>query len=155
MKPTPRMAERVVAQQITELSAQLGASPVMRIPVLGKVGPDLEINQLGLVIDVKSRKSIPATWLAGPGELIFGGDLVGFRISDVGNLETLRRRATKSSKTVRMWLDHMDEWRQEHCPDGISAMVVRRPGMGRQASTVIIFEREQQQWNQRTTQSYR
>jgi hypothetical protein len=151
MKPTPRRAENVVAAQFTEIFAKIGLPAVERVPVIGRRGPDISFNTAKIIVDVKSRKSAPAAWLVGPGEIISADGLVGFRISDVGNLETLRRRATKPSKTVRDWLTWMDEWRQEYCPDGISAMVIRRPGMGRHASTVIIYEKEFHQWIKRTS----
>jgi len=150
LKAVPRRAENLVAEQMNILFEKMGATAVERIPVLGREGPDISINQLKIIIDVKSRKSVPASMLAGPGEMIEAEGMVGFRISDAGNLETLRRRATKTSSTVRKWLDHMNEWTRAHEPEGIPAIVLRRPGMPRQASTVIIYSETEQQWNHRT-----
>ena len=58
MKQRPRRVEREIAKRITLVSEIVGADAVLRIPANGRTGPDIEINQLGLVMDVKSRESI-------------------------------------------------------------------------------------------------
>ncbi len=152
MKAVPRMAERKVAEILSEFYMSLGCRPVKRIPVLGKTGPDIELNEFNFAVDVKSRISIPASLLAKSGELIVAPGMIGFRISDVGKLEALRRQDVRSSVTVKRWLDHQHEWTTKNTQDGISAIALRRPGMRMDATTIIILETQEQLWNQRIQQ---
>src|SRR5512139_3927572 len=59
MKQRPRRVEREVASLLSDFFRSIGCSPVERIPVLGRTGPDMTINEVGLVVDVKSRLEVP------------------------------------------------------------------------------------------------
>jgi hypothetical protein len=149
LKAVPRRAENATAKQLNILFNELGLDLVERLPVTGRTGPDISLNDIKLVVDVKSRQEIPASWLAGPGEVIFGDGMIGVRIPDVGKLEGLRRRKVRSSRIVRAYLEHMHEWTIQKCKNGISAIALRRPGMRSDATTVIIFEAQELEWYNR------
>ena len=147
MKARPRRVEREVARILNELFSVVGKSPVERIPVLGRTGPDISINESGLVIDVKSRKSVPKLILCGQGQIIRMGDLIGFRMSDMMALlkmETVSPGEVKQSIIVQRWFDHMDEWTKVKRVGGITALVLHKSGtrMPIGNSTVIIKENE-------------
>lgn len=140
MKGRPRSIENKVAAWITELSAPKGYKAVERIPVLGRTGPDLTINELGLVVDVKSRLEVPKSVFMKPLEMIDFGGLIGIRLDHL-DLLMVEYKATcirGPSVLVRRWFDHMDEWRQENYPQGVTALVLHRPGRHVGTSTVII-----------------
>ncbi len=139
MKSRPRSVEREVAKHLTEIFSKIGAAPVQRIPVLGRTGPDITINELNLVIDVKSRISVPVSYFF---DRIV--DYMGHIGAPLDKLEFLASETpiTKysnfRSKIVTEWLDHMDEWTKAEFQQGISAIVLHRPKMPIGKSMVII-----------------
>jgi len=48
-----------VAKRLTAFFVSINMDPVERLPVIGRTGPDITMNQLGLVVDVKSRLEVP------------------------------------------------------------------------------------------------
>lgn len=139
MKPRPRSVEREVAEFLSHLYQINGYSPVKRIPILGRTGPDIEVNETKLVVDVKSRIAVPQSHLLKQGELGRFGDYVGVRMCEHGN--ELKPRDIRPSVMVKDWLDHMDEWTKENVPSGISMIVLHRPGM-RIANAICIVKTE-------------
>jgi len=141
MKSRPRSVERNVAAYLTQLLSDNGkiTSPLHRIPVLGREGPDISYDKnVKLIIDVKSRLKVPACMLAGKSELLLA-DLFCFRLEDLLKLPHMGvTRSVEASKTVRKWWDHMDEWTRTNEPGGISAIVLHRPQMPIGHSTVVI-----------------
>lgn len=142
MKPRPRKAENRIAEELNKVFGDF--TPIERIPVLGRTGPDLTINELGLVVDVKSRKSNPKKFL----KLLKGekGHFVGFheqpglvfvRLSDVGKSIT-GWNLFKPSKTVEKYWMHMNEWTEKECPENLTAIVLHRPGMAYADSLVVM-----------------
>jgi hypothetical protein len=141
VKDRPRSIEREAAKAISEFYARIGASPVSRIPVLGREGPDIEINETKLVIDVKSRLQVPKGALAPKGSLIqLDDDLLGVRISEVELAfhAPLYPETRPASDLVYRWWLHMDRWRKVECPSGISVLALHRPGM-HIASITLVF----------------
>ncbi len=58
MKARPRCVERSVAEALSSILN----TPVERIPVLGRTGPDLTYHPpLNLIVDVKSRINVPVS----------------------------------------------------------------------------------------------
>jgi hypothetical protein len=128
LKARPRNCENEVARHLSNFSKLYNYKPIVRIPVIGRTGPDITINELKLVVDVKSRKEVPlgiyferlvtfdgflAVPLCQVGEMIDGDPTpVEFR-----------------SKIVRDYYTHMDEWRLSNFPDGISTVILHRPKM--------------------------
>lgn len=148
MKPTPRRAEREVAAILSEVFTQYGLSPVERIPVLGRTGPDITINEFKLVLDVKSRKSVPQAYFTAVPLHLYEHLLIPLNdLSLVGRIYQDRTR--RRSKVVTRWLDHMDEWRQEHCPDGISGLILRCPGMPFGNSVLVIYSHQLEEYKKR------
>lgn len=147
MKPRPRRVENRVAEELSAFFVQYGLSPVERIPILGREGPDITINELQLVIDVKSRKQIPDCFtISASGSVIFSHFAFGVRL---GELELLRKNyfyytGSHVSKTVARWYNHMDEWRKDKLPDGITALVLHRPGTPILYSTFLIAEKDRE-----------
>ncbi len=127
MKQRPRRAEREVAALLSDFFLSIGCSAVERIPVLGRTGPDISINELGLVVDVKSRLEVPIG--------AFFDRVVHYRgiywavplakLSDL--LISEGEEVSFKSKLMDAWYDHMDEWTQTHQPDGTSALILHRP----------------------------
>jgi hypothetical protein len=140
VKRRPRRIESEVARHLSLFSSQYGLSPVQRIPVLGRSGPDLTINELGLVIDVKSRLSAPKGWsVLQAGRVGEWGDLVAVRLGEIELLEEMGQvMPLYSSTLVTRWFSHMDQWTQAHHPDGITALVLHRPGLHVGNSTLVI-----------------
>ncbi|MFH2040301.1 MAG: hypothetical protein ABIJ65_12800 [Chloroflexota bacterium] len=140
MKATPRKAEREIALVFSQFFSDIGMSPVERIPILGRTGPDITINEAKLVIDVKSRKSVPVKMTAIQGCLHQTDNVSFFQLSDMQILDQLKIvPASFSSITTVSWLNHMQEWTKEECPEGISMIVMRKPGTPYPKSTVIIY----------------
>ena len=82
MKARPRRAENRVADELNKWFMQQGFSPIQRIPIIGRTGPDYTFNELELVIDEKSRLEVPKSCLCPASEIIqIGDNLLGVRIA--------------------------------------------------------------------------
>jgi hypothetical protein len=127
---------------------RLGMTPVERIPVLGRTGPDLSINELKLVVDVKSRIEVPKA-LFFPLTVPFTFDhMTAVRLTNLyelweENFDDCFRSSplAYSSKTVRDYLEHMEEWTAENCKDGVSCIVLHRPELPIGSCVAIIHSR--------------
>ena len=154
MKARPRSVERKVAACLSQYFTQLHLSPVERIPVLGRTGPDLTINELGLVINVKTRLEVPKTIFRLYGPVIDFQDelhLVGIRLKDIHLLtEACNAQSLDfSSALIHQWYLHMDSWTQENYPGGITALVLHRPKMPVGAALLILSQKHRRrliQW---------
>lgn len=141
MKQRPRRVEREAAKLLSDFFRSIGCSPVERIPVLGRTGPDISLNELGLVVDVKSRLEVPlgaffdhpvccqGVYYAVPLDriadlLISEGDPVPFK-----------------SKQVDAWYAHMEAWTLVNQPDGISALILHRPKLPYGKAMLILKNR--------------
>ncbi len=154
MKARPRSVEREVAAALSELFRQIGRAPVERIPVLGRTGPDISYNDLQLIVDVKSRLKVPACLLASEKPFVTDDFLfLGFRLEHLLTLEQDTHpwapECHTSSKTVREWWEHMNEWTLVHEPQGVSAIVLHRPRMPIGHATVIIHSLDRSRLCQR------
>ena len=151
MKGRPRSIERKVAEILSREFVDHGWSPVERIPVLGRTGPDITINEAEFVIDVKSRLEVPKTILVPKGKILcVFGDLIAFRLENINGLfhkiemdGWIKSIHSVVPKVVRDYYDHMNEWTQQHEPHGITMLVLHRSGIhgGRMpvgASSVVI-----------------
>ena len=162
MKARPRRIEREVAEHLSRIFERYGFSPVERIPVLGRTGPDISINELGLVIDVKSRQSVPACFrfnriadgYKGNPISVHAGKYMAANLLDFPQVAFYYDKVFKrtvSSVTVDKWYDHMDEWRLENMPDGISALVLHYPGSRIGNATFLIHQNDRrrlyEKWN--------
>ncbi len=130
MKARPRSVEREVAARMSAHFVDMGLPPVERQPILGRVGPDLTMNEALLAIDVKSRKCIPA-FFAPEGDKI-GQSLSGLLLL---RLDQFRKLYTDEepgnalaypSIQVDRWFDHMKSWADQY--GAIPALVLHRPG---------------------------
>ena len=134
MKSRPRRAENRIAEILSDFFEGQGLSAIERIPILGRTGPDLTVNEAGLIVDAKSRQSCPkgtfkaASYTGKARNKIHTAfrlaDLEPCLLAQVGSYSPL-----PYSKMVDDWLKHMDEWTQENAPSGISAIVIHRPQM--------------------------
>ena len=134
MKSRPRYAENRIAKELTDI---LGA-PFERIPVLGRTGPDLTVNSTQLVIDVKSRKSCPKTYFC-KGMIHKTTHHCSVALSDLQNFAELPAMSRHYSIIVGRWLDHMHAWTIENVPNGITALIIHRPGMPYGESRLIFY----------------
>lgn len=137
MKSRPRGIERKVAEHLSAAFKAFGMSPVERIPVLGRTGPDITINEARFVIDVKSRLAVPRSVYVPPGACLvrFDDGLIAFRLENIlalldGEITTYTQMPRMgTSKTVRDWYYHMRAWTTAHQPDGITMLVLHRSGV--------------------------
>jgi hypothetical protein len=126
MKSAPRRAENVIALLLSEKFAAIGASEVVRIPVIGRTGPDITINEVGLVVDVKNRKEVPNGLFHD--DLIRFGDLLAAPIEKFELLvgEEKPREVDFLSVTVLNYYTHMHEWTMNHRLDGIACVILHK-----------------------------
>ena len=141
MKARPRRVEREIANILSGKFGLIGLDPVERIPVLGRKGPDISLNAFGLVVDVKSRLEVPKGYIVNTATLF--GDLIGIPISEMDKLVT-PARSSLISKLVTRWFWHMDEWRVQKAPSGITALVLHRPKMPYGNSILIIHKTQKE-----------
>jgi hypothetical protein len=134
MKPRPRYAENRIAKELTEIFGV----PFERIPVLGRTGPDLTVNETKLVVDVKSRQSCPKTYFWS-GMLHHPGFHYSIALKDINDIEKLPTIHRHHSVVVSRWLDHMHEWTVENVPDGISALAIHRPGLPYGEARLVFY----------------
>src|SRR5512144_3154633 len=111
-----KSVERNVASQLNALLSDVGNfTPIERIPLLGREGPDLTINEVGLVINVKSRAIIPPRLFPQAKQLLHISDLVCFRMEDLCRVSSfpILAAATPSWKKLKDWWEFMDKWTKE------------------------------------------
>jgi hypothetical protein len=127
--------ERHVAAEFNAVLSGIGNfSSIERIPLLGREGPDLTVNEAGLVINVKSRLKIPERLFPKKDELIFIRGLVCFRLNTIAavtNKQSIWADWTpaKPWKQLADWYCFMDKWTKEFKPEGITSIVIHRPRM--------------------------
>jgi hypothetical protein len=140
-----------VALHLTKLSKSIGASPVERIPVLGREGPDITTNELGLVIDVKSRLEVPKGYFKeSPASF---GDLIAVPLDQLLSFagDLALERSDFQSVLVERWFEHMDQWRRTELPGGCSALVLHRPKKPIGKSMLIIHKNSAEELKCRIT----
>ena len=144
MKARPRFAENKIAELLSEQFALIGIPPVERIPVTGRTGPDISFHDdFPLIVDIKSRIQCPKGyfgWSAFETE-----DHVGIEMDilhSIGCGFLVIKGMVNQSKIVDDWLKHMDEWRLEHYPQGISAIVLHRPKLPYGKAMLIISQQD-------------
>lgn len=157
MKPRPRSVERKVAEYLSKEFADLNLSAVERIPVLGRTGPDISINELGLVIDVKSRLEVPKTYFIVEDCILDFMDknhLIGVRLCDFKRIfdpEFKTNYSKFSSVLVKNYYEHMQEWTKKEYPTGITCIVLHRPKMPIGKAMLIISKEDRRrliEWKQ-------
>lgn len=128
-----KAVERAIAAELNKQLSDVGKfSPIERIPLLGREGPDLTINETGLVINVKSREKIHKRLIPGPFQILFCGDLVIFPLSEISCFYTalMDPIPVDRSRMLEDWYALMDKWTKERQPDKcISAIILHRPRM--------------------------
>jgi hypothetical protein len=135
VKARSRMVEREIAKILTNKFTPFGYQIVERIPTTGRVGPDITINEVGLVVDVKSRLEVPKTIIRNA-PFIFDGY---YAIPIEQFPSQLEPEISKFTSTIlSKWYDHMDEWTMRYRPGEITAIVVHRPKMPYGKSMLII-----------------
>ena len=138
MKRRPRRIESEVAKHLSKEFAKLKLDPVERVPVIGRTGPDISINQSKLAIDVKSRLEVPKIMWCHHGATKWGktDPLVAVRLCEFEKLfvDLPRSEAIVPPKTVRGYLEHMAAWSDEHIP----AIVLHRPRI-RIANAIFVI----------------
>lgn len=144
MQSRPRRAENRVAELLSDFFVANGLQPVKRIPVLGRTGPDLTVNEVNLIVDVKSRQSVPQHPLNIVSETgkAKNGDLALFQLSSLQETLVLSQgifTPCKTSKTVLEWLDHMHAWTQANTSGGISALVLHKPQMPYGSAVLVLY----------------
>ena len=140
MKARPRRIENRVAEILSAQFEASGMAPVERIPVLGRRGPDLTWNEMKLIVDVKSRKACPKSFIH---EGLFRHqNLLACPLSNLAALNALPMGDLPPSKQVNDWFNHMHEWTKEEQPDGITTIVLHLPGLPVGRSALVIHEND-------------
>lgn len=140
MKSRPRRVENEVAARLSVHFVAMGMSPVQRIPVLGRTGPDITVNESKLAIDVKSRKTVPVCFAPHKGIARSLNGLLVVRLLDFPLLysdEQEQGGLLFPSIQALGWIGHMKEWADEN--DAIPAIVLHRPGMNIDRSVLVIY----------------
>lgn len=141
-----KAVERFIAAELNTVLSGIGNySSIERIPLLGREGPDLTVNELGLVINVKSRTRIPERLFPKKAQTMFIGDYLVFRLEELHRAACARpftamlpENATPSWKQLKDWYELMDKWTQEFKPEGITSIVIHRPRMPYGHAGVVI-----------------
>lgn len=119
MKARPRDVERETAAYLSQKFAAFNLTPIQRVPVIGRTGPDFQINESLLAIDVKSRSELPKYfWIERQGRkqkfvLRYSGGVVGVHLCQ---LELILSDVSISEDPLplppdaRRYLEHMTEW---------------------------------------------
>ena len=148
MKPRPRHAENAVARELNKIFVPLGYSEFERIPVLGRTGPDLTINETNLVVDVKSRQQCPIGFFNKTLAITTDNKIATIAIENLpilirGEKEAVQRGQTykniSPSIMIQRWLDHMNEWTLENHPGGISTIILHRPRLPYGKSMAVFY----------------
>jgi hypothetical protein len=138
-----KRVEREIAKRLSAFFVSRGYPPVERIPVPGRSGPDIAVHAFGLVVDVKSRITVPMGVILNEGDITdFGGKLVGVRMDELGRITNPIYRRAKLYKSVWNWWQHIDVWRRAEVPDGIAAIVLHRPRLIYDRATIIIQQKD-------------
>jgi hypothetical protein len=144
VKARPRRCENRAAEELNKHFVPLGFTPLQRVPVIGRTGPDLTINETKLVVDVKSRISVPISYMVTQQTTL--GQLLCIRIRYICNLSGTSLITGKPLKTVEGYYAHMKDWRDRHRPDGITALILHRPGMPFGDAVFIIHQSDIQEF---------
>lgn len=145
MKARPRSVENQVASYLNTIFTPLGLTPVERIPILGREGPDITINESGLVIDVKSRIEVPRTLFFPVACPFLFCDLLCVPLKYFPQLlsgEGPIAPFNFSSVIVQEYWSHMDEWTQREQPDGISCVILHRPREPIGSCVAVIHQKD-------------
>ena len=137
MLSRPRFAENKVASILSEKFEVIGLSPVERIPVTGRRGPDLSINESELVIDIKSRLQVPAGIFSDTA--MFFDNYYAVPLSLFPELPD-GIHSTFASVIVTKWFDNMGLWTTEKRRNGITALVLHKPKMPYTKAMLIIHK---------------
>jgi hypothetical protein len=137
-----KASERTIAALLNKTLSDVGEfKPIERIPILGREGPDLTVNESGLVVNVKSRLEIPTSLFPQPFHILFCGDLVIFRLTEIEFLYSavMDPAPIAPSKMLMDWWELMEKWTREFEPErGISAIILHRPRMPYGDVAVVI-----------------
>ena len=146
MKARPRHVEGEIAKRLSLFYSQFGYKSVERIPVLGRTGPDIEVNEMRLAVDVKSRIQVPKSMIVPPKlARVFDVEnqaLIGVSLESLALLDQNPAAETvyPGSKVVLRWLLHMQAWADANACT--AALVLHRPKLAYSQSTFIIFQKD-------------
>ena len=127
-----KAVERSVAEELNRILSGVGNfSSIERIPLLGRDGPDLTMNEAGLVINVKSRKTIHPRLFPSPFELLYCDSLVIFAISELTKVNASLMEPVKidGSRTLQGWYDQMETWTNNLKQGMTSTTIIRHSTM--------------------------
>jgi hypothetical protein len=152
-----KAVERHVALELNKALSDVGKyAPIERIPLLGREGPDLTVNETGLVINVKSRKDIPVRLFPVSKRIHNIGCFSCLRLEDLSCLHDMPITAsTDPWKQLTDWWELMDKWTREYKASGITAILIHRPRMPIGHTGIVIHTKDLRRLscNLKTTQS--
>lgn len=140
--------ERRVATQLNAVLSDVGKfAPIERIPLLGREGPDLTVNELGLVINVKSRQAIPERLFPCRNEIIFTGDLICFRLEEFAGMTgrgwiNADWTPARPWKQLADWYLWMDKWTKQYRRECVTSIIIHRPRMPIGHAGVVITQND-------------
>lgn len=139
-----KAVERGAAAELNRVLSGVGKfTPVERIPLLGREGPDITVNEVGLVVNVKSRGNIPDRFYPTQCQLLRVKDLVCFRLSSIRFAPYFEvTDDLRPWKQLQDWYDWMDKWTKEFQTGGISTIFIHRPRMPLGNMGVVIHQKD-------------
>lgn len=151
--------ETKTAKFLNDTFSPYNISPTARKPVNGRHGPDLEPNELGLIIDIKHRNEIPIGFYLEHG-IEVRGNLLIVRLEEILDLlneeidpVTLPHR--KPSMIVNRYWKNIDKSR---VPNGTPCLVLHHKNKSIGASTFVINRKDlknlQNRWRQLNGKEY-
>ena len=155
-KSTWKVVEKKIAEQLNIYFNEIGMKEIARIPILGRNGPDLTVNESGLLIDVKHRLSNPKFLQMEDGQVAkVGHSLLAVKVKDIYSLAETDRIdvALRGSRLVHKYYDHMHSHSREkkYMPNGnaIPCIILHYPNHEYKDSILIIGKNDRSLLNER------
>ena len=156
MKARPRKIENRVAEELTKWSANRGDHyKLVRLPAMGRTGPDIDKNKYHFVIDVKSRIEVPKTihkivnvdrdikwWITPKKNGVKTSWFYACRLDHFDVMWDFDWEDAKwNSIMVHGWVEKMRKWTRENPWDGVSGIgmaILHRPRKPVGSSVVVM-----------------
>lgn len=149
-----------MAEELTKWSASRGHHyKLIRLPAMGRSGPDVDVNDYHWVIDVKSRIEVPKTiskivnkdvnikwYIKAPG---FGNPCSFWYACRLDHLDVMFdfdwEEADFASIMIHRWLEKMRRWGAKNPwkgVEGIGMVVLHRPRKPVGSSVVLMAQKD-------------
>jgi len=159
-KSTWKVVEKKIAEELNKYFSKIGMKNVERIPILGRNGPDLTVNESGLLIDVKHRLTNPKYLQLEDKQVAqVGSSLLMVKVKDIKLLAETEKIdiILRGSRIVRGYYDHKysHSRQKRYMPNGdvIPCNILQYPNCKYQDSVIIISKSDRSLLNERVSNS--